>query len=103
MNWSPKKDELLYQCPCCDYYTFFERGIAQICFVCYWEDDEIELVNPDRISTRNNLLTLREARANFDKYGAFDKSFVGLVLLEDKLKFQRFPRTLVPNKKADSI
>lgn len=34
-----------HKCPCCGYYTFDEKpsGTYDICEVCFWEDDPIQL------------------------------------------------------------
>lgn len=34
-----------YKCPCCGFYTFDEKpnGNYDICPVCFWEDDPIQL------------------------------------------------------------
>ena len=36
-----------YKCPCCGFYTFDEKlnGNYDICPVCFWEDDPIQLMN----------------------------------------------------------
>jgi hypothetical protein len=67
-----------HQCPCCDYYTLDARGSYHICPVCYWEDDGLDLGELDRVSGANHL-TLRRARANFERVGAADEAAVGLV------------------------
>ncbi len=38
-----------YKCPCCGFYTFEHRpnGSYDLCDVCYWEDDPIQLDDPD--------------------------------------------------------
>jgi len=65
------KNKILFQCPCCDYYTLSERFWYIICPVCFWEDDWIDINNLDEISSPNNI-TLREWRLNFTKYWACD-------------------------------
>ena len=67
-----------HQCPCCDHYTLQERGSYQSCPVCYWEDDGSDLAEVDRPS-RANHKTLRQARANFARFGACDQAAVSLV------------------------
>ena len=38
-----------FTCPCCGYKTFNEKpnGTYEICEVCFWEDDPLQLENPD--------------------------------------------------------
>ncbi len=58
-----------YQCPCCDHFTLPARADYDICPVCFWEDDGLDL---DRLDVHSgpNHLTLREGRANFEDLGA---------------------------------
>ena len=37
-----------YKCPCCGYYTFDNKpdGSYDICKVCFWEADLIQLEDP---------------------------------------------------------
>jgi hypothetical protein len=58
-------------CPCCDYVSLPERGQYIICHVCYWEDEGIDVDELDVESGANESITLREARVNFQRYGAF--------------------------------
>ena len=59
-----------YRCPCCGYYTLSERagGTFEICPVCYWEDDRIQLEHPDLAGGANSV-SLQEARENFRLFG----------------------------------
>jgi hypothetical protein len=34
--------QMHFQCPCCGYMTLDERGMFDICVVCFWEDDDPE-------------------------------------------------------------
>ncbi|HEY9031596.1 MAG TPA: CPCC family cysteine-rich protein [Kangiella sp.] len=76
------QSENLEQCSCCDYFSLAERGKCLVCPVCFWEDDccnsmALELDAP---SDLNNDMTLREARNNFKKYGAYDTKFESIVI-----------------------
>lgn len=71
------------QCPCCDYYTLIERGQYDICPICFWEDDGINLDQLDNYSDPNHL-TLREGRQNFEKFGACDSAMVKNVIPESQ-------------------
>lgn len=80
-----------FVCPCCGCRTLDERGVYDICPVCFWEDDAYLVVNngelkgvrvdndiPDEAlldvpSGANNGLTLREGRKNYRKFGACDE------------------------------
>ena len=55
-----------YACPCCSYYTFEEKpsGTYYICPVCYWEDDIVQLADPD-FSGGANDVSLNLAKENF--------------------------------------
>lgn len=69
-----------HQCPCCGYYTLEKKAdnTFQICPVCYWEDDGIQLHAPDYEGGANGV-SLNQARGNFKRYGAVEKPFKSLV------------------------
>lgn len=48
-----------YKCPCCSFYTFYDKpnGNYDICPVCFWEDDPIQLV--DETILKNLVLAKR--------------------------------------------
>ncbi|WP_243472115.1 CPCC family cysteine-rich protein [Winogradskyella sp. MH6] len=73
------------QCPCCDYYTLSERGVYDICPICFWEDDAIDITELDKHSGPNHI-TLREGRLNFEKYGACDSTMVKNVIPKNHRK-----------------
>lgn len=60
----------LYPCPCCGYLVLKEGpGSYDICPICFWEDDIVQL----RFATfpgRANTPSLIEAQLNAVKYGA---------------------------------
>ena len=60
-----------YPCPCCGYLTYFHEpdGTYEICPVCRWEDDPVQSNDPDR-GGGANVVSLNEARENFEKVGA---------------------------------
>jgi hypothetical protein len=63
------------QCPCCGYYTLRERGLYELCLVCFWEDDTGDEVfgEPARHGATggpNRNLSLEQACANFQTFGA---------------------------------
>jgi len=63
--------EETHQCPCCLYYTLKERGIFDICPVCFWEDSGYN--KPEAYSGVNHMF-LSEAQANFESLGAISLS-----------------------------
>jgi len=69
-----------YPCPCCGYYTLENKAdnTFQICPVCYWEDDGIQLHDIDYKGGANNL-SLKEAQINFGRYGAIEEHFIKFV------------------------
>ena len=67
------------QCPCCDYFSLEQRGQYDICKVCFWEDDGLDLDQLDQISGPNHM-SLREARKNFATFGACDQKMLKNVI-----------------------
>ena len=69
-----------YKCPCCGYYTFEEpiENTFAICPVCFWEDDGIQLLEPNR-SGGANYVSLNEAKANYNDFGACEKRLMEFV------------------------
>lgn len=55
-----------YLCPVCGQYTFESAGDFDICEVCGWEDDIIQLRNPDEEECANRM-SLNQARAMWEK------------------------------------
>jgi cysteine-rich CPCC protein len=64
---------LRYACPCCDLLTLTDppTGTFAICPVCRWEDDNVQYEDLDTLSGAN-AVSLRQARANFQRYGVSD-------------------------------
>ncbi|MFE5141002.1 CPCC family cysteine-rich protein [Streptomyces fagopyri] len=63
-----------YRCPCCGYLTLAERGLYEICPVCFWEDDGQDNHDADRVrGGPNGRLSLTQARRNFHAMGACDE------------------------------
>lgn len=65
----------MYPCPCCGYKTFDvpANGSYDICPVCFWEDDPVQLKNPDYVGGANHI-SLRQAQKNFLEFGACEKN-----------------------------
>ncbi|WP_317854486.1 CPCC family cysteine-rich protein [Chakrabartyella piscis] len=66
-----------YKCPCCGYYTFAEKpnGTYDICEVCFWEDDPIQLDEPTYEGGANRV-SLLQAQQNFLSFGACEKEMI---------------------------
>jgi Cysteine-rich CPCC len=63
-----------YRCPCCGYVTLGERGMYEICAVCFWEDDGQDDHGADQVrGGPNRNLSLTRARRNFERIGATDE------------------------------
>lgn len=71
---------MLYKCECCGYYTLPEKstGNYNICPVCYWEDDIVQLNDLDFEGGANDE-SLNQARENFKAFGAISEKFVSKV------------------------
>ena len=66
-----------FACPCCGYKTLSERpnGTYDICPVCFWEDDPIQLADPDYEGGANRV-SLRQGQLNFKEYCACEKEMI---------------------------
>lgn len=66
-----------YACPCCGYKTFDHEpnGSYSICPVCFWEDDPIQLEDPDYEGGANSV-SLRQAQQNFLEFGACERAML---------------------------
>jgi Cysteine-rich CPCC len=78
--------EKLEGCPCCGYRTLRERGLYEICCVCFWEDDGTS--DTTHVSAANGM-TLREARANIATFGAVSESARHHVVTDGRERFLR--------------
>lgn len=69
-----------HQCPCCEYFTLNNKAnnTFQICPVCYWEDDGVQMLDPTYIGGAN-AVSLMQAKENFKKIGAVEQRFIYLV------------------------
>lgn len=55
------------KCPCCGQMTIEEK--YDICPICDWEYDPVQNADEDYAGGANQL-SLRKARANYEKYGS---------------------------------
>jgi Cysteine-rich CPCC len=64
-----------YPCPCCGYQVFPEPpGSYDICPICFWEDDVVQLAFP-RMAGGANTLSLCDSQANFGRIHVSDERF----------------------------
>ena len=107
--WSRKKKKLTHPrkitserhaCPCCGYKTLEERGVFSLCHICFWEDDPVQVKNPNYVSGANNV-SLYEAQKNFKKFGASErelKTFVRKPSLKKDPNWSALPILSVKHK-----
>ena len=78
-----------FTCPCCGYQTFLHElyGSYDVCAICFWEDDLIQLKNPDYEGGANKV-SLKQAQKNFMQFGAceFDMRQNVRPPLDDEIK-----------------
>lgn len=68
-------EKILFPCPVCGYLIFREPpGSYDICPICFWEDDIVQLAFPDMGGGANSV-SLIEAQINFIKFGAIESRF----------------------------
>lgn len=66
---------MLYTCPCCGHFSFADApGSYEICPICFWEDDLLQLCFPDARGGAN-AVSLIEAQVNFVQWGACERRF----------------------------
>ena len=69
------KSSANFTCPCCGYLTFEEwPGSYDICHVCFWEDDPVQLLDP-WCEGGANKVSLQEAQRNFAEQGVSEARF----------------------------
>ena len=62
----------MFPCPCCGYLVFGEPpGSFDICPICDWEDDNVQLAFPDLAGGANGV-SLIQAQQNFAAFGTSD-------------------------------
>lgn len=84
----------MYTCPCCGYEVFESSpGSYDICPICFWEDDALQLFFPFSEGGANDC-SLVEAQVGFVQFGACKKSMSSNVrqpTLEDRRDPLWFP------------
>jgi Cysteine-rich CPCC len=62
-------------CPCCGSLTLEgDEGDYDICPVCFWEDDPVQLRDPN-YEGGANAVSLEQARRNYRRYGVSEERF----------------------------
>lgn len=66
-----------FACPCCGYKTFREEptGNYDICTVCFWEDDPVQLQDPNYRDGANRV-SLKQGQKNFEEFGACEREMI---------------------------
>lgn len=72
-------------CPCCWYVSLPEDSFFQICRVCFWQNDGGH--------AGANAVSLEESRASFERIGAVEERFVGVVLPDGPERYRRVPES----------
>jgi hypothetical protein len=68
-------ESLRYPCPCCGYLVFAEPpGSADICLICFWEDDAEQLRFPT-LENATNAVSLKQAQENYAQHRAIEARF----------------------------
>jgi hypothetical protein len=66
----------LYTCPCCGCRTFDGwPGSYEICHVCFWEDDPVQILDP-WFRGGANQPSLAESQENYVRLGAMEERFL---------------------------
>jgi len=74
-----RKHSEKHPCPVCNYLVFSDAaGSYDICPICFWEDDLVQLAFPDMAGGANKV-SLIEAQNNFAKFGVSEQRFKGNV------------------------
>ena len=77
-------NQYIYTCPCCGYKVYSKPPEDdQICGICYWQNDIVDLVYALKPNGPNHV-SLLEAQKNFQKIGACEKRFIQYVKLPSK-------------------
>ena len=64
-----------FPCPCCGHLVFDQPpGSYDICHVCFWEDDNIQLRWPDWAGGANRP-SLMKSQSDFVQFGAMEDGF----------------------------
>ncbi len=74
-NDALSEERIMYSCPCCGYRVFeAPSGSYDICPICCWEDDSVQLAFPDMAGGANNC-SLLEGQRNYEEFEVCEASF----------------------------
>src|SRR5688572_26719578 len=65
-------------CACCGFFVLDERGSYDICPICFWEDDIVQIADPWYDGGANSP-ALVQAQRTFSEIGAIEQRFTGHV------------------------
>ena len=66
-----------HTCPCCGYIVFDDpAGSFDICPICFWEDDAVQVADPWYAGGANQP-SLVDSQQNFRRFGAMEERFIG--------------------------
>src|SRR5690242_1102863 len=72
----PAMSDAKFPCPCCGHLVMEgPPGSDDICMICFWEDDVMQLRWPELAGT-TNAVSLVEAQKNFARLGASEERFL---------------------------
>ena len=76
----PRRRGRRFACPCCGFLTLDEAptDTYAICPVCHWEDDGVQLRDPD-YEGGANAVSLNQAKSTFREHGVSDVRFAASV------------------------
>ena len=68
-----------YKCPCCGHLTYDEptTGNFEICPVCFWEDDNVQMKEPDYEGCANEV-SLNQAKKTLKNMVQLLKSLLNM-------------------------
>lgn len=61
-------------CPCCGYRVLAQAGEYEVCAICWWEDDPVQMTSP-LLRGGANVVSLAEAQLYFITAGVSDPRF----------------------------
>lgn len=67
-----------FACPCCGHLVLDERICWNICPICYWEDDPVQIADP-WCEGGANVPSLAQSQENFRTFGVMEQRFAEYV------------------------
>ena len=80
MEGDNEMKKMRYKCECCGNYTLPEpsAGTDWICKVCFWQDDYVQLHDPDYWGGANEC-SLNQGRENYKRFGSCEEWLISQV------------------------